>query len=84
MAADKVKIDTVEIWEWAMGNWQESYSLSQKDEVLMGIGHWALGIGHWAYLTFLRTAIASTEMKVENHHSYFLSLPNSLLLLDSL
>ncbi len=48
MAADKVKIDTVEIWEWAMGNWQESYSLSQKDEVLMGIGHWALGIGHWA------------------------------------
>ena len=34
------------------------YSLSQKDEVLMGIGHWALGIGHWAYLTCLRTAIS--------------------------
>jgi hypothetical protein len=24
------------------------YSLSQKDEVRLGIGHWALGIGHWA------------------------------------
>ena len=36
------------------------YSLSQKDEVRLGIGHWTLGIGqtgHWAYLTFLRTAI---------------------------
>jgi|AGSF01.1.fsa_nt_gi hypothetical protein len=36
------------------------YSLSQKDEVRLGIGHGAWGIGHrvpWAYLTFLRTAI---------------------------
>jgi len=36
------------------------YSISQKDEVRLGIGHGAWGIGHrvpWAYLTFLRTAI---------------------------
>ncbi|MGB3266984.1 MAG: hypothetical protein WBA89_23895 [Microcoleus sp.] len=26
----------------------EIYSLFQKDEVLCGIGHWALGIGHRA------------------------------------
>ena len=23
------------------------YSLSQKDEVISGIGHWELGIGNW-------------------------------------
>ena len=42
----------------------DTYSLSQKDEVRLGIGHGAWGIGHrvpWAYLTFLRTAINIKE-----------------------
>ena len=45
--------------------WTDKYSLSQKDEVLMGIGHRAWGIGHRAYLTFLRTAIDLTNQKSE-------------------
>ena len=70
--------------EWGIGKKAIAFLRKMRYSWALGIGHWALGIGHWAYLTFLRTAIASTEMKVENHHSYFLSLPNSLLLLDSL
>ena len=46
LAADKVKIDTVEIWEWGIGNGE------------------------------LVRKLASTEMKVENRHSYFLALLN--------
>jgi hypothetical protein len=50
---------------------ENTYSLSQKDEVRLGMGHWAnreegqtgkkAGAGHWAYLTFLRTAISMSE-----------------------
>ena len=58
------------------------YSLSQKDEVRLGIGHGAWGIGHgvpWAYLTFLRTAISDVPEMLHQSIDRFTGVAFSLI-----